>query len=416
MRVPSTVSLALLVLAALPACQPGTGVGPSAARSPVTGFDPAFDFEPPEEIAARLPAASSLRPLHEYADRLKRGLSASEARVCNWVRDEGFPAPRPGLVGYRTRSEFQFEGAHRPNDANEWFTQFAFYAQRASAHLLASPDSPVRRIMADAYHDFARADAALDLGAFVDASTGAPVAVPDIAAAVEVATAATVAYLLVEDDLPLSGAERTEVERWLADLFETYADGYRRWRPDDMADLRARWLLGQADMAWGLLTNDPSRFNRGAREAVRFLEFTRPDGAHRFGAARGYRALYYQGVSLNSAMDTLVLLESQGLPGRELILPTAARMAGFWSEAWDDHAVLWPYARENEGVPPGSDYRRQDRIEVAPGIDLFLALQPDHPTAARLRAIRAEHPYPTNYSATFNATCFAAALDGAPEG
>ena len=400
-----TFTLAAMLVLALAGCQT-TGTTTSTADSP-------YDVTPEPSLAAKVPALTRITPLHSYAVALRRRIDRTQARqACNWVSSEGFPPPQPQLVGYSNTAAFKGAGDHMPNAGNRDFRQGAFYASRAAANILGTPGTSTRTIFADALLANARARAGLDLTRFVDPALGRPVATPDAASAIEDSLAWALGYMMVGEDLPLSGAERAEVETWLASLLDTFIGGYKRWHtPSQLSELRSRWLVAHGEMVQAIFESDPVAFNRAVPAAVDYATYIRPDGSHRFGASRGYRAVFYQGVAITNTVETMLLLESQGLPGRMLMMPAILRMANFWADAYRDPTVIYPYARENVSVGRGSDWRRQERLQVLWAIDVIMALAPNDPVTVKLARIRPDHPHGTIYTPSFNMTCLAAGLD-----
>ncbi|RED12049.1 alginate lyase family protein [Pontivivens insulae] len=397
----------VFAILALAACQPTTS-GQGAGSSATTGGSAQFDFTPPEDLAARLPRIGRLGSVTAYGNRLAANISRSEAaNVCSWVRGENFPRPQQTIVTYASEAEAASPtgGNRMPNAGNDTFRQGAFYARRAASSVLgAGAGSDEARIFADALRANASAGAGLDASRFERGYSFTP----DVDGMLEDASAWTFSYLLVADDLPLSPAERAQVEGWLTDLTRTWSEGSRSWRNRD--GLRARWLNGLADASYAMLSGDAERFDAAAREMLAVISATRLDGSSRFGASRGNRALYYQGVSLDMALETAILLEAVGAEGLDLILPTARRMAGFYVRAWQDDDVIAPYAAEQNAVVTGSDYRVQERDRVVGTADLMVALAPGDPAIAALPGIRRSVvPWPTHYSTIFNATCIGAA-------
>ncbi len=118
---------------------------------------------------------------------------------------------------------------------------------------------------------------------------------------------------------------------------------------------------------------------------VRFL--CARDGSHRFGALAAFEP---SGISwsLGAALDGLVLMESQGLPAREILMPNIDRMAGFWIVHGPITTVLWPCAKENNAVTVGSNCKVQDMLDVPASIYLYLTFNPGSPSAPGLRSVQ----------------------------
>lgn len=397
----------------LSGCQPsvsaiGANAGVRLAEQAAASSN--FDVEPDLSIVSRVPTIQTIRPMTVYAARMSANLPPAEAeRSCNWVTSEGFPRPQPALIGYDSYEQMAGSGNHMPNEGNEVFSRGGFYAQRASSAIVGGSSSGVERIFANALLSNAEARAGLDLSRFLIAGRNRPAALADGATAVEVGTAWTIAYLLTKDQLPLTDAERVVVENWLGEMLTTYVDGYRRWAGSP--DLRSEWLIAWGDMVQAIFEEDAAAFNRAARNGVRTLAYVREDGSHRFGASRGFRAVFYQGVVITNAVDTMLLMESQGIEARRFMLPIIERMTRFWADAYDDPSLIHPYARENVAGATGSDWRVQDRLEVLWSIDTIIALTEDADLRSDLQRIRRDAPYPTLYSAAWNEACFAAALN-----
>ncbi|WP_404403035.1 alginate lyase family protein [Pelagibacterium halotolerans] len=377
-----------------------------------TSYNAAFDFLPPVDLRQDFPEVSTLQPFSVVAERIRANIGSSDRyRVCNWVNSESFPSPESALASFSSYQQARTAGRHSPHPDNRWFEDMQFYSARAAAHVAANRSLAVAQEFKEALLEFADAGAALD-GSALLGQDGKVIFSPDMAVAIQATTGVTLSYLLVEDQLDLTPDEMEAIETWLTRLFELYADSYfARHQSGAVRDARAVELIGRAYMANALLTGNVERFNTGADLVVRAISFTREDGSHRFGASRGNRALWYQGVALTAALEDLLILESQDLPAREILAPTIGRMAGYLADAWQDNSVLWPYARENNATFANADYREQDKLDVTPGLDMFFALSPDHASVPALQEVRALHPWDTLYSESFNTTCIAFALD-----
>ena len=398
------------IYSALNAAPPFHGRPPKlSAKDGRTAYSKVFDFVPQKDLSTELPDVIHLTPFDQFGAKIHAvsQLPGRNNNLCNWVSGEHFPLSGQKLHTYSSFAEFNGPAKRRPNQQNKWLDDLNFYSARASAHLAANPtDLGVADEFKTALLNHSAAGSALDIVDLLDRGSGKVIVTPDFVSATIASTGITLNYLMVRPILNLTPQERTQIEKWLDRLFETYPANYFLINPaNSVYDPRAVDLVARAEMAAGLLRNDPALFNSGAHHAATFLSFTRSDGSHRFGASRGNRALWYTGSAMSDALDALVLIESQGLPAREIMLPTLSRMADFWQKAWFDHTTLFPYAKENNATFTGSNYKEQDHVEVAAGVDIFLDLSPVGPVAARLREARKAAQWSTIYSENFNATC-----------
>ncbi|QYO75165.1 hypothetical protein [Devosia salina] len=372
------------------------------ATTSQTSEKPEYDFVPPSDLTKSIPIVDTVQPFHHFAERIRAASGLKRINSCNWVANEPIPPPGGRLVTYASFAEFE-SASRTPHPGNRWLEDVGHRFARASAHLAATDNWRFAEMLAAAFVDHAEAGTGLSSANLLDRD-GNVIVTSDFGNALRVATSLMLSYALVEPQLPLSDEDRSAVEQWLNRLHENYADSFFLLQPGTRHDIRSVDIVGRAFMARGLLNRDADDFNFGARLVATAISFTRPDGSNRFGASRGNRALWYQGTAMTTALESLVLLESQDLDVRNSILPTIDRMAMFLDQAWADNSLLEPYARENVSVTPGSDYRKQDKFTTPEGLDLYFALRPDA-ALGKLLQVRDDYPHSTLYTEVFNGTC-----------
>lgn len=372
---------------------------------------PDFDFVPSRNIVAELPKVEAIVPFDQFSARIRAADDEDRKRMCDWYAD-GAPLPNTvkQLATYRSFREFETTANHVPHPGNIWIDDIKWIVSVVAEHTAGNRDPAALNQLHDAFLLYASRSAGLDTVHLLDPKTRQIIVSSDFARVTLAATSLTLSYLIAKPRLRFSADETALVERWLDRLFESLGDSYFALSPNSLGDPRVLNLVARATMANGILKNEPDTFNRGARMAATYVSLVRDDGSHRFGASRGNRALYYQGVSLDESIEDLLLMESQGLPARQLLLPNIERMAAFLARAHADQSVLWPYAQENNGVTVGSDYKVQDKIEAPNSLDMFFALSPNHPSVAALREIRKLNPYYTQITELFNGSCMSLGL------
>lgn len=373
-----------------------------------TSFDPAFDFIPERDLAAEYEPVAAVDPDALY-ELLRKGAAPARS-YCGYNPLDGFPAAGETLHTYGSMREFETTAKRRPHPGNSWLEDLSFAAQRAGPGAALADRAAIEDLRV-ALLAHSAAGTGLDTASLVDKS-GRVIVVPDFGTGVMVATSLTASYLLAAPGLGLTDAEKEQIETWLHRLFESFPDSHFKLtgegsKRDPLGIVR----VGNAMMLHAMMRGDPDEFNEGARLALTALSFVRPDGSDRLGASRGPRALFYQGTALMHAMESYVLLNSQGVPADELLGPTVLRMAEFWGQSWNDHDVLLPYARENNAVYVGANYREQEVGDPSEGLDLFLAVGGDEAFGADLKAIRETYEFSRQFGASFNETCIAFTLD-----
>jgi len=376
-------------------------------------YTPEYDFIPSVDLTEGFPLVGTIAPFGLVAAKIRNNLELNEAaRICNWIPGFEFSTPVRAVVSYSSEREGNTSGNQSPNGKNGWLDDLSFGVSRAAAHIAATQNDSVTQTLKASLLEHATFGTALDSTGLLRPGTNTIIFTPDLAGAIQASTAITLNYLLVKEQLDYSNDERAIVEEWLNRLFETYADSYFAINSrNSKRDPRAFSIISRAYMASGMLNNDVEKFNAGAQFAALFISFTREDGSHRFGASRGNRALWYQGGVVSNALESLLIMESQDIPARKILLPTIERAADFLEKGWqDDHSAFWPYSSEDNGTFAGSDYRVQDKLDVTPGLDLFFAVSPNHPSVPALREVRETYPYATLFTESFNATCLAVAL------
>ena len=384
-----------------------------SAQDGITSYTPEYDFIPSVDLTEGFPLVETIVPFGLVAEKIRNNLELNEANYsCGWILGFEFSTPALAVVSYSSAREGNTSGNQKPNGKNGWLDDLSFGVSRAAAHIAATQNDSVIQILKATLLEHATFGTALDSSGLLAPGTNTVIFTPDFGSAVLASTAITLNYLLVKEQLDYSNDERAIVEEWLNRLFETYADSYFEINGHGSnRDPRAFSIISRAYMASGMLNNGVEKFNTGAQFAALFISFTREDGSHRFGASRGNRALWYQGAVVSNALESLLIMESQGLPAREILLPTIERAADFLEKGWQgDHSAFWPYSPEDNGTFAGSDYRVQDILDVTLGLDLFFAVSPNHPSVPALREVRATYPYPSIYTESFNATCLAVAL------
>ena len=382
-----------------------------STRDGRTSYSQEFDFVPAVDLSAMLPQLTSLSGPDSLNSRLREIPLPDRDGYCQWIQQDDFPAAGQRLHTYSSFREFETVAHRNPHPGNRWVEGLQYMMSRAGPAVAATQDELPISKMKQALLAHSAAGSLLDAPNLMDASTRQVIVTPDFATMVIATQSLTINYLLARQLLQLSETEQEQVESWLNRLMELYVDSYYRFNgTGSVRDPRAVELIGRSYMIWGLLRNDPARFNEGARQALIALSLTREDGSHRFGASRGNRANWYQGVTLSNALVDFALLDTQGIDSESILLPTISRLADFWGRAWEDNSLFWPYARENNAVFVGSDYRVQEKDRgPSAGIEMILALAPDIASADLLREARAEYPYPTIFGETFNMSCLAAA-------
>lgn len=375
--------------------------------------DHAFDFVPARDLAAELPDITTIVPFDQFSARIRTASGVQRNEICGFSDEARFPAAGKSLKTYASFKEFETTANRVPHPGNIWLEDLKYVVATAAERIAANPDRKLQKALHDALLAYSSAGVGLDSVNLLDNKTGKVIVTPDFVTAQMVSTSLTLNYLLVKPRLRYTAAETAQVERWLDRLFETFADSYVALNGDgSRLDPRGMELVGRATMANGMLRNDPATFNRGAKMAATVLSLVREDGSHRFGASRGFRALYYSGVSLMMGLEDMLLIESQGLPARELFMPNIDRMAGFVARAHTDNSVLWPYARENVSVTVGRTYKVQEKLDPPSALDLYFAVSPEAPVNAVLKQWRATYSRTTQITESFNGTCMGLGLSG----
>ncbi|MEX0859695.1 MAG: peptidoglycan-binding domain-containing protein, partial [Cucumibacter sp.] len=365
-----------------------------------------FDFPAPVDLAALLPELTELRSLDSVSERLRALPPEARGFQCGLPSWAAFPAAGQTLHTYATFREFETTAQRNPHRGNRWVEELQESMSYAGARLAARDDPALALEVKQALLAHSAAGSALDVTTFLDPATRRVIVAPDYTVPAQATQGIVINYLLARPQLKLSPSEQEQIETWLNRLLETYIDSFNVLNGEgSIREPRAVELIGRAYMIWGLLRNDVGRFNEGARQAAISISLTREDGSHRFGASRGNRVLWYQGVMLSNALADYLLMESQGIDVKSILLPTISRMADYWGRGWHDNTTLFPYAQENNAVYVGSDYRLQEARYPSPGIEFFLGLQPDAPVAGLLRAANLNTPEPIATGETFNMSC-----------
>lgn len=368
-----------------------------------TTLDRAFDFVPPVDLTTLYTPLTELRP-----DGLADMISAVDDSDYCRATGEPFPAAGQPLQTYSSFREFETTGRRNLHPGVKWLEELSMAVQ-TSAPAAATGDASAARTLKAALLMHAQADSALHTANLVDRN-GQLIAYPDFAAG-SIATQALMAnYLIARKALNLTESEQQVIEIWLFRLFETFPDSAFVLNPGIESVTQEVGRLGRSMMLHALMTNDVEQFNEGARVALTAASFVREDGSERLGAARGNRALFYQGTALMYAMETYVILSSQGVDAANIMGPTVHRLADFWGRAWHDHSVLFPYAQENASVYVGSDYRQQDQVQVSDGLDLYLPIAEAGASRDRLLEARAHFPFRRQIGNVFVSTCIGQAL------
>ncbi len=386
------------------AAVPFNGASPAIdAETGRTTQNRQFDFVPEVDLATLYTPLTTLKP-----EAFGTMLRAAENTAFCASTTEAFPAAGQPLRTYSSFREFETTGRRNLHPGVKWLEELSFAVQiRAGAALLG--DTGAADELKAALLEHAEAGSALHSASLVDRD-GRLIVYPDFAAGT-IATQALIAnYLIAREALSLSDDEQSRIETWLSRLFETFPDSAFALNIGGASISQEVGRLGRSMMLHALMTNDVDQFNEGAQLALSAASFVREDGSERLGASRGNRALFYQGTALMYAMETYVILASQGVDAATIMGPTVHRLADFWGRAWHDHSVLFPYARENESVFVGSDYRQQDQVQVSAGIDLYLAIAEDGESRDRLLEARATYPFRRMIGDVFVSTCIAQTL------
>ncbi len=389
------------------AAVPFNGVLPELdATTGRTSQNRAFDFVPEIDLATLYEPVTTLNS--DALGALLRDSQLAPA-YCRDVPGEALIAPAAqALQTYSSFREFETTGRRKVHPGMGWVDEMAGLARRLGP-AAAVGNSEARDVLKRALLDYAAAGAALDTASIMDRN-GRVIVTPDFGAGVIATQALLANYLVARDSLGLTGEERQAIETWLTRLYESFPDSMFAISPGLHRITQEVGRVGRAMMLHALMTGAVDQFNLGARTALTAHSFVREDGSERLGAARGNRALFYQGTALMYAMETYVILHSQGADAEAILGPSVRRLADFWGRAWEDHTVLHPYARENEAVFVGADYRVQDIVQVSDGLDLFLAIAPEGESRDRLMAARASYPYRTQIGDVFVSTCIAQTL------
>jgi peptidoglycan hydrolase-like protein with peptidoglycan-binding domain len=388
---------------------PFNGVAPQlSAKDGKTSYTAGFDFVPATDLAAG----------YEPVDALPEQLAPFEAtpmpvrnQLCDYNPLDGFPAPA-SVQTYRSAREF--DAAKRtPHPGNRWLDDLSFAAQRAGAAVAATGDAEAAADFKAALLAHAAAGSAVYSAGLVDRD-GKVVVVPDLATLSMATTAVSMNYVAARGQLGLSADDSAAIEAWLERLYENYIDTYFVLAgPGSRLDPRGVDLVARGMMVNALIDGDVEQFNTGAELALTVLSFVREDGSDRFGASRGNRALYYQGVALMSAMENLMVLNAAGSSAVEPMRPTIDRLADFYVRAAGDNSLIAPYAREDNATYGGSDYRQQEARDPSAGLDPYSFIAGDKPLLGALMALRATYPYERQFGQTFNETCWGLTLPGA---
>jgi peptidoglycan hydrolase-like protein with peptidoglycan-binding domain len=389
---------------------PFNGVSPQvSAADGQTSYTASYDFVPAVDLAV---GYEPLRELPEQPAPFESVPAPVRNQFCDYNPLDGFPAPS-GVRTYRSMREF--EAAKRtPHPDNRWVEDLSFAAQRAGAAIAATGDAEAVADFKAALLTHAAAGSAVYSARLVDRD-GKVVVVPDLATLSMGTTSVSMNYVASRERLGLSPGEADAIESWLDRLYENYIDSYFVLAgPGSTLDPRGVDLVARGMMVNALIDGDVEQFNNGAKLALTVLSFVREDGSDRFGASRGNRALFYQGVALMSAMENLIILNAAGSSSAvDQMQPTIHRLADFYVRAVSDSTLIEPYAREDNATYPGANYRRQETRDPSEGLDPYSFIAADQPVLGALMALRATYPYERQFGQTFNETCWGLTLPGA---
>ena len=357
-----------------------------------------FDFVPEVDLATLYTPLSTLKP-----EALGEKLRAAENTAYCATTSEPFPAVGQALQTYSSFREFETTGRRNLHPGVKWLEELSMAVQvRSGAAALG--DAEAASALKAALLEHAEAGSGLNTSNLVDRD-GRVIVYPDFAAGTIAAQALLANYVVARDALSLSDDEQALIETWLSRLFESFPDSAFALSNGIASISQEVGRLGRSMMLHALMTDDVDQFNTGAQLALSAASFVREDGSERLGASRGNRALFYQGTALMYAMETYVILDSQGVDAAAIMGPTVHRLADFWGRAWHDHSVLFPYAQENEAVFVGSDYRQQDQVQVSSGLDLYMPIAEDGESRDRLLEARATYPFRRQIGDIFVSTC-----------